>query len=274
MGTLEDNIKKHQLEQKMNASAGTGQMSNFEKAFDEYVSDSIEKSQKQLHKYFKREGNKGSYKYYYTESEYNKDKGIKAKSTFEHSPFNTEIQKKAKAEMEKLPKEKLQRILEDYKKSFDRYKTTASREDNEDMQARIDMAEEILGKEDNQTKKFEGPNTDLFLAANKKAQEEKLNDETKEWLSIHRGKSEDEFADLPDSLKQKLKDIAAGKFDKKAEFKTMEELDHAYNKIYNSLKSTTKDRKTLQNKVNEEFKSTYGKSWIDYQDKITGFIRS
>ena len=62
MGTLEDNIRKHQLEQKMNASAGTGQMSNFEKAFDEYVSDSIEKADRLNHKYLRKEGDKYIYK--------------------------------------------------------------------------------------------------------------------------------------------------------------------------------------------------------------------
>ena len=90
-----EEIKKAQVEQKFRTLVATGVVMNpqqFAKSFtkDELSvmdQDMIEKAMN--HKYFKREGTPGNYKYYYTEAEYKQAKGERGKE-FKYGEINQE----------------------------------------------------------------------------------------------------------------------------------------------------------------------------------------
>ena len=90
-----EEIKKAQVEQKLRTLVATGVVMNpqqFAKSFtkDELSvmdQDMIEKAMN--HKYFKREGTPGNYKYYYTEAEYKQAKGERGKE-FKYGEINQE----------------------------------------------------------------------------------------------------------------------------------------------------------------------------------------
>ena len=66
---FEEEIRKHQQDQREHIEK------SIDFSLDNAFQDEIEKALN--HKYFKREGTPGNYKYYYTEAEYKEAKGIK-----------------------------------------------------------------------------------------------------------------------------------------------------------------------------------------------------
>ena len=134
-----EDIKKAQVEQKLRALINTGVIATPEEFAKSFTKDELAIADQDLiekavgHKYFKREGTPGNYKYYYTEAEYKEAKGGKGKVEFDYSKEKylvgnaTGYMIPSKENAEKLSKEDIYTILD---KLSERQAKAAENNDN------------------------------------------------------------------------------------------------------------------------------------------------